>query len=117
MQQQVGIVDVQLESQSVTATAYGDKFNLSYTIPENYSRVAGMYFNPAVSALITLRSQRAQKNILTGFNTGIGTFGWIELMNKALANDILNMSIEIVVNPFGGAPAFPFPLTFTLAYK
>ena len=110
----VGIIQRRTESQGVSVTGLGFKTTLSYTMPEGYTRLAGIFFNPAFDILLTLRSQRAQTNILTNFSTAIGNYGWLPSYTKQLQTDILNLSLEVLAMPGVG---FPYTVTFSLAYE
>jgi len=104
------------ESQTQAVAAIGSTGTMPFTIPSGYSRVAGLFFPPMFNFLVTLISQRAKENLLTGFSTLVGNYGWIPLYNKELDNDILNLSWTYT----GGEPVLltlPNTITFTLAYE
>lgn len=111
-----GIIRRKYESQGASITGLNQKSTFSYTMPAGYSRVAGVFFNPALDFLLTLRSQRAQDNLLTNFSTIVGNYGFVPLYNEGLETDVLNLSWEYLS---GGVvpPGFPFINTFTLAYE
>lgn len=104
------------ESQTQAVAAVGATGVMPFTIPDGYSRVAGIFFPPMFNFLLTLVSQRAKENLLTGFSTLVGNYGWVPLYNISLQNDVLNLSWIYS----GGEPvAMPLPntLTLTLAYE
>lgn len=98
-------------SQSITITGASQQNTLIYNVPAGYSKVAGMYFNPARNFLVTLASQKADNNILNGFSTLIGNYGYIEFLNDALATDVL--SLQLTLNE---AYSANFVATFTLSF-
>ena len=98
-------------SQSITVSNAVQQNTLTYNVPAGYTRVVGMFFNPARNFLVTLSSQKADNNILNGFSTLIGNYGYIEFMNDALATDVL--SLQTTLNE---AYSAGFVATFTLAF-
>lgn len=98
-------------SQSITVSGAAQQNTVTYNVPAGYTRVVGMFFNPARNFLVTLSSQKADNNILNGFSTLIGNYGYIEFMNDALATDVL--SLQTTLNEAFSAN---FVATFTLAF-
>ena len=98
-------------SQSITISGAAQQNTLTYNVPAGYTRVVGMFFNPARNFLVTLSSQKADNNILNGFSTLIGNYGYIEFMNDALATDVL--SLQTTLNETYSSS---FVATFTLAF-
>lgn len=114
----MALVQVQrsYESQTQAVAAVGATGVMPFTIPDGYSRVAGIFFPPMFNFLLTLVSQRAKENLLTGFSTLVGNYGWIPLYNKSLQNDVLNLNWTYTA----GEPVLmvlPNTLTITLAYE
>lgn len=104
---------VQSLSQSATITAAGNTGTFTYNVPAGYSRLTGIYFDPANDISIILKSQKAQTNILEGFSTSIGTaLGFLPLKLRAIENDVLTLRYTV-----NAAPAFPRLLTFTLMFE
>ena len=98
-------------SQSITVTGAAQQNTLTFNVPAGYSKVVGMYFNPARNFLVTISSQKSDNNILNGFSTLIGNYGYIEFLNDALATDVL--SLQTTLNE---AYSATFVATFTLAF-
>lgn len=98
-------------SQSFTITGAAQQNTLTFNVPAGYSKVVGMFFNPARNFLVTLSSQKADNNILNGFSTLIGNYGYIEFMTDALATDVL--SLQTTLNE---AYSANFVATFTLTF-
>ena len=113
-------LDVLTESQTFSIAAIPQTGSGTYTMPDGYSRVHAMRFDPCVGVLLTLRSQRAKQNILTDFNT-FGTEGYVILSNKGLQDDVLNFSYSAfnqgrLVASGVYAMTLPYNFTFTLFY-
>lgn len=98
-------------SQSFTITGAAQQNTLTFNVPAGYSKVVGMFFNPARNFLVTLSSQKADNNILNGFSTLIGNYGYTEFMTDALATDVL--SLQTTLNE---AYSANFVATFTLTF-
>ena len=113
-------LDVLTESQTFSIAAIPQTGSGTYTMPDGYSRIKAIRFDPGMGVLITLRSQRAKQNILTDFNT-FGAEGMIELNNKALMDDVINFSYSAfnqgkLVASAVYAYALPYNFTLTLFY-
>jgi len=98
-------------SQSVTITGANQQNVLTYNIPAGYTKVVGMYFNPARNFLVTLSSQKSDNNILNGFSTLIGNYGYIEFITDALATDVLTLQSTL-----NETYSSNFTATFTLSF-
>lgn len=100
-------------SQADTFTAAGDTGSMQFVVPDGYSKLEGIYFNPAFDLAFTLTSQKANKNITNNFSTAIGTAqGWLPLKTQALENDII--TLQWTAN--AAAPAANTALTFSLMF-
>ena len=113
-------LDVLTESQTFSIAAIPQTGSGTYTMPDGYSRIKAIRFDPDIGVLITLRSQRAKQNILTDFNT-FGAEGMIELNNKALMDDVINFSYSAfnqgkLVASAVYAYTLPYNFTLTLFY-
>lgn len=109
-------LDVLTESQTFSIAAVPQTGSGTYTMPDGYSRVIAMRFDPGFGVLLTLKSQRAKQNIITDFNT-LGNDGLVMLNNKALQDDVINFSYtafsqgKLVAS---GVYAYSLPYNFTL---
>ena len=100
-----------LLSQSFTVTATPQTSTLTFNMPTGYTRTVGMYFKPSLAFLVTIASQKADNNIIQGFSTDIGNYGFIEFYNEQLATDVLTLTAQYI-----GAFSASFTATFTLAF-
>jgi hypothetical protein len=100
-----------LLSQSFTVTATPQTTTLTFSMPAGYTRTVGMYFKPSLAFLVTIASQKADNNIIQGFSTDIGNYGFIEFYNEQLATDVLTLTAQYI-----GAFSASFSATFTLAF-
>jgi len=100
-----------LLSQSFTVSASPQTSTLTFNMPAAYSRTVGMYFKPSLAFLITIASQKADNNIITGFSTDIGNYGFIEFYNEQLPTDLLTLTAQYI-----GTFSANFTATFTLAF-
>ena len=98
-------------SQSVTISVAAQQNTLTYNMPAGYTKTVGMFFNPARNFLVTISSQKADNNILQGFSTLIGNYGYIEFFNDTLPTDVL--SLQTTLNETYSAS---FVATFTLVF-
>ena len=98
-------------SQSITISGASQQNTLTYNMPAGYTKTIGMFFNPAVNFLVTLSSQKADNNLLQGFSTLIGNYGYIELYNDTLPTDVL--SLQTTLNQ---AYSSSFVATFSLVF-
>lgn len=100
-----------LLSQSFTVSATPQTSTLTFNMPAGYTRTVGMYFKPSLAFLVTIASQKADNNIIQGFSTDIGNYGFIEFYNEQLATDVLTLTAQYI-----GAFSASFSATFTLAF-
>lgn len=101
-------------SASSTYTAAGNTGTMQFVVPDGYSRLTGIYFDPAKNLSVVLTSQKANKNILNGFSTMIGTaLGYLPLKTNALENDIIILQWTALT----AAVAANTPLTFSLMFE
>lgn len=118
--QGIGSLETLTESQTFSIAAIPQTGSGTYTMPDGFSRIAAIRFDPGMGVLITLRSQRAKQNILTDFNT-FGSEGFITLNNKALQDDVINFSYSAfhqgkLVASAVYAYTLPYNFTLTLFY-
>lgn len=125
-----GDIDALTESKTFEVTALNQSFADVFTMPEGYSRIILVIFDPTVGVFINLKSQRAKQDILNGFNTLGAGIGFLPLGTKDLDDDVINYSMEFfsqgriaaAVTPVPPAvvqvPANPLPFqhTLTLVY-
>jgi hypothetical protein len=111
MNENTMFVKRKLLSQSITVTGASQVNTLTYNIPAGYRRAVGMYFNPARNFSCVLSSQKADNNILNGFSTLIGNYGFIEFLTDALETDILSLQTTLL-DTFSSN----FTATFTLSF-
>lgn len=104
-------IKTKLLSQSFTVAATPQTSTLTYTMPAGYSKTVGMYFKPSLAFLVTIASQKADNNILQGFSTDIGNYGFIQFYNDQLPTDVLTLTAQYI-----GAFSANFTATFTLAF-
>lgn len=100
-----------LLSQSFTVAASPQTQPLTYNMPAGYSKTVGMYFKPSLAFLVTIASQKADNNIVQGFSTDIGNYGFVEFYNDQLPTDVLTLTAQYI-----GAFSANFTATFTLAF-
>jgi hypothetical protein len=100
-----------LLSQSFTVSATPQTNTVTFNMPAGYSQTVGMYFKPSLAFLVTIASQKADNNIIQGFSTDIGNYGFIEFYNDQLPTDILTLTAQYI-----GAFSANFTATFTLAF-
>jgi hypothetical protein len=100
-----------LLSQSFTVTASPQTSTLTFNMPAGYSKTVGMYFKPSLAFLVTIASQKADNNIIQGFSTDIGNYGFIEFYNEQLPTDVLTLTAQYI-----GSFSSNFTATFTLAF-
>lgn len=109
-------LDVLTESQTFSIAAVPQTGSGTYTMPDGYTRIVAMRFDPGFGVLLTLRSQRAKQNIVTDFNT-LGQDGLVMLNNKALQDDVINFSYSAFSQGklvAAGIYAYALPYNFTL---
>lgn len=100
-------------SVSQAAVNTGDSGTFQYTVPDGYSKLSQVIFDPEKDILVTLFTQKAFKNIMTNFSTKIGTaMGMAQVDYVQVQNDILNLSWRALDVPGG-----PKDLTFTLVFE
>jgi len=100
-------------SQSIDLAAVNDTFVFRFVVPDGYTKLDEVIFDPDKNVLLTLQSQKARQNVLDSFSTRIGSaLGIINPGLKGIPNDNLTVSGRIVA-----AAAFPANVTITLAFK
>lgn len=88
-----GDIDALTETKTFEVTALNQSFSDQFTMPEGYSRIVAVTFDPNAGAFISLKSQRAKQDIMANFNTlGIGN-GIFYLGTKDLNDDVINYSM------------------------
>lgn len=100
-----------LLSQSFVVSATPQTSTITYNMPSGFSKTVGMYFKPSLAFLVTIASQKADNNIVQGFSTDIGNYGFIEFYNDQLPTDVLTLTAQYI-----GAFSANFTATFTLAF-
>lgn len=55
------------------ATVAAGAFTLSWKVPEGYSKVTGVFFNPANDCAVTIYSENVASNIVSNFSTATGS--------------------------------------------
>lgn len=82
-----------LSETEVLAAGVGDTGQFKFTIPEGFSVIDEIIFNPEKTTILTLYSQKLNANILEQFNTRIGTNnGRIKIGARNVPND--NLRVE-----------------------
>ena len=110
-----GDIDALTESKSFEVTALNQTFTDIFTVPDGYSKVVPMIFDPTVGSFISLKSQRAKQDILLDFSTLGAGIGIIPLGTKNLQDDVLvytmNFSSQgrISAAIWNGATSVQFP--------
>lgn len=88
----------QFLSRSVTGAVVGVTQTIEFTCPTGYTRLSGIYFDPAQNVSLTLYSQSSKTSILNGFSTAIGNaLGFVNLGYNNQQNEILQIQITPVV--------------------
>lgn len=106
---------VQRQFMSITQSGVnnGNTGTFQYTVPDGYTKLAQVIFDPEKDVLVTLFTQKAYKNIMTNFSTKIGNaLGLAQVDYVQIANDILNLSWSAIDVPGGNVQ-----LTFTLVFE
>lgn len=124
-----GDIDALTESKTFEFTSLNVTFGDDFTMPEGYSRIIRMIFDPGVGAFISLTSQRAKQDIVSEFNTLGVNNGVLELGTKDLNDDVIKYRVTlfsqgiITAAVWNGVsredvPANPLPYkhTLTLVY-
>lgn len=79
--------------QVATGQANGTTFVQTFRVPEGYTKVTGVYFNPAEDVRLTIKSQNLNSDILSNFSTAIGTaMGMVNPQHEWAVQDILTVT-------------------------
>jgi len=79
--------------QTATAQANGTTFVQTYRVPEGYTKVTGVYFDPAQDVRLTIQSQNLNSDILSNVSTKIGTaMGFVNPAHEWAVQDILTVT-------------------------
>lgn len=86
---------------------------LAYTIPDGYTRLDEILFDPDKDVVFSLRSQKLGGEVMSAISTKIGTAqGSIFPGLLAIPNDSIKIAFTLAE-----APAYPARVSFTLVYK
>lgn len=91
------MVTRQFLSQSIALVGNTPK-SVEFTVPQGYSKLTGVFFDPSVEQYISIYAQKAQTNLLNKFSTKIGTaMGFINPNYNNAENDILQVTLQSAV--------------------
>lgn len=99
--------------QSTTIAAANGTAVLTYSIPDGYTCLEEIQFDPAKFTIFSLRSQKLGGDVMENISTAIGTAsGSIYPGVEAIPNDQLKINLQSIE-----APAYPTKINFTLVFS
>ncbi len=82
-----------LVGQVATGQANGTTFTQTFRVPEGYTKVTGVYFDPAQDVRLTVNSQNLNSEIVNNVSTKIGSaMGFINPAHEWAVQDILTVT-------------------------
>lgn len=87
---------VYLSEAAVLPNGIGDSGVFNFTVPENFTRIKYLIFDPSIQAILTFKSQKLNMNVLENFSTKTGDLGSPLLIGaRAVENDALRIQWRI----------------------
>jgi len=98
---------------TVSIAALNGTGSLPYTVPDGYTELDEIQFDPDKDVIFNLRSQKIGGDVMSDVSTKIGAAqGSIFPGLEAIPNDNLKVNFRVVA-----AAAFPAQVSFTLVFK